>query len=236
MNNRSPNIRSLVTISILVVAGIVAYLVIQNLHFRLVSTNPRTSAVSNISPFLKLNFNRTLDAKNIDIQTDRSFMQSVSTNGKTITINLKTLDIGKLYTVRLNKVRSTDGKVLTNVTVRFVAKDIAFKDLPKDQQQAILNNQDKAPKASSDPILSVLPYATLSYKITGLVRASSASNLSGLYVHVDVYLSDAEVAGDVQTAINTYENEAIDYIRSKGFDPAKYAIEYNVVTPSSTSD
>jgi hypothetical protein len=232
MNNTQFPLKKIIVPLVLIAAVIVSLLIVRSMQFRLVSTDPSTSAVSNISPFIKINFSKTLDAKGVTITPDNMLIDSYSVDNKTITVNLKAMYIGKTYTINLGQVRSQEGKVLSNLSVRFTAKDISFKELSKDQQQAILKRQDAAPKASNDPIFQYVPYSTLSYTINAYVGATSQTNPSGVYLKADILISNAELSGDLQGTINQYEQAVRDYIQSKGLDPAAYVIDYNVVTPT----
>jgi len=232
-NNILKKILSLAIVPAILLGG---FLVYRGMQFRIVSTNPNTNSVSQLAPFLKVNFSKQLDGKPVSLDVNAPIVQSYTVSGKTLTINFLPLSVGQSYTITIKSVTAVGGKTLQNKVLRFTAKDIVFNDLPKDQQKAILDNQDKLHKASSDPIFKHVPYQTLDYSLTAVVRKSSSSNPSGLYLHADIFLSTADQSGDVPSTINRYEKEVVDYIVSTGLDPSKYVIEYNVISAQSLAD
>jgi hypothetical protein len=216
----------LLVVLLLIIGGYYAYTLSQ---FRVVSTNPKTSAVSYHAPFLKIKFSRQLSNKDLSIASSPDIIESQTLSGNELSLTLRPLKLDKTYTVTLHKITATDGSVIENKVLRFAARDIAFNDLPSDQQQALIDKQNKAPKASNDPIFNYLPHQTPSYSLSALLRASSSSNPSGLYLHAEIMLSNAEQgSSDVAAIINQHEQEVRDYVSSVGLDPSKYVFEFDV--------
>jgi hypothetical protein len=170
-----------------------------------------------------------LSNKDLSIASSPDIIESQTLSGNELSLTLRPLKLDKTYTVTLHKITATDGSVIENKVLRFAARDIAFNDLPSDQQQALIDKQNKAPKASNDPIFNYLPHQTPSYSLSALLRASSSSNPSGLYLHAEIMLSNAEQgSSDVAAIINQHEQEVRDYVSSVGLDPNKYVFEFDV--------
>jgi len=102
------------------------------------------------------------------------------------------------------------------------------------QQQELAREQAQFSKsATADPILGILPYGTTGYDINATFRGpvDAVSSKRTLVVKVDVVLYDADYRVDattLQARITERQQAALAYIRSKGFDPTKYQIEYYV--------
>lgn len=75
---------------------------------------------------------------------------------------------------------------------------------------------------TADPILSKLPVSSLNYDISAL------SDNSGKVLSLSIKLNVSEVDYNtgIDEAIARYKSEALSWITSAGFDPAKYTINY----------
>lgn len=79
----------------------------------------------------------------------------------------------------------------------------------------------------TDPILRYLPYEGVGYRINGEYRA--IGDTSTLVINVTIVLSGSDYNADGsanQKAVDQYKADALAYIKTSGFDPAKYTIEY----------
>lgn len=71
-----------------------------------------------------------------------------------------------------------------------------------------------------NPITTILPYSTLSYSI----RAVHDDDTIRLVV--TLFISGADRRSGEAAAVTAYKNEVLDWISSKGFNPADYEITY----------
>jgi hypothetical protein len=99
------------------------------------------------------------------------------------------------------------------------------------KHQSLLEKQQSefAKTATADPILKDLPYGSLDYNITPTFQSIKGKRT--LVLVVSVILTDADYKQSpqaIQTTITQKEQSSVDYIRSKGFDPSKYTIQYDV--------
>lgn len=93
-----------------------------------------------------------------------------------------------------------------------------------DKQQAAL-----AASPYADPILKYLPYGDLGYDINSTQKSINGKNTLVLVVSITLTGADYRLnPQQLQSVINDRKQSALAYIRSKGFDPAKYHIEYIV--------
>jgi Bacterial Ig-like domain len=127
--------------------------------FHVVSTNPGTSSVSLISPFLDVNFNKQLVPSSLVINSSSGLVSSYYVQGKSIVINLNTpMNEGQTYSVNITQIADTTGDKLSDISVSFTPKNIALQNLPQDQQAAILKKQT----GYQNPLNSVI-YSGVSY-------------------------------------------------------------------------
>lgn len=129
---------------VLVVLGVMFY---QSRKFHVVRTNPDMSNVAAIAPFIKFDFNQPVKIdKTMSITASPDIINSFEAKDKTLTVDLADgLEVGQKYSITLGEIDSTTGETVRNKIYTFTAQDIAFNDLPADQQQAIIKSQDNAP-------------------------------------------------------------------------------------------
>lgn len=225
--NRS--LRNLV-LAILAVAvlAIIGFALVSSQHFKVVSTSPDLNNVSQIAPFIKVNFNKNLSSKNIKLSSSPSIISSSSISQKTLTINLKTMSGKKTYSIVIESISDTLGARVTNETLTFTTQNIAYSSLPSDQQKAIVNSQDTPPTgAAADPILQ------MSYTGTNYSIAPTLTNVNGksvVVINITIQLNQADMS-DQDAATANYEQQALSYIQSQGFNPSNYTVNYTVQTP-----
>lgn len=199
--------------------------------FHITGTTPNLNSVSNFSPYVKINFNQNLDDKSLDASIEPKVAKSIKTDGKSIVVSLNNLDINATYTITLKSVANTKGEQIQNRILTFVAKDIAYSSLSKDQQSALIAQQDYKSPAQSDPILSHLPHSTLTYNLSGIISAGGDTNTNTVSLRAELLLTGADMS-DENSAIATYKQQVIDYVKSLGIDPNNYVIDYEVIEPA----
>lgn len=73
---------------------------------------------------------------------------------------------------------------------------------------------------NDDSIINFLPHSTLNYRITFNSAVDNGLNIV-------IYTTAADERANGETAIINYKQEALDWIRSVGFDPLDYVIDYS---------
>lgn len=230
LSNLSPSSRRILRVAAALLAPIVlaliVYAIVQAQIFHVTGTNPNTNAVSVSAPFFKISFNKQLVASSVHVTMTPNSVQSVSVDGRQIVLTLNKLASGQSYTVSIDHAVASDGKEVSGVIVRFVAKDILVADLPADQRQAVLKKQDRYTGPNKDPILSHLPYSTLDFSLSPLITTDQTGK-SVLVLQAQLFVTEADANTNEAAATDHYKQEVQDYIKSLGLDPAKYTIRYS---------
>jgi hypothetical protein len=127
----------------IVLAG---YAVYQSLVFKISRTDPAMGAVATRSPFVKIYFNQKIDPSSLKLTDYGDLFSSTKVDDKVITLTFaRGLTKDKSYAFSISHVESQSGKIIENKRFDFTAKDIPINKLSKDQQAAILAQQDQIP-------------------------------------------------------------------------------------------
>lgn len=201
--------------------------------FRVVSTNPKTSDVTFLTPFIKLEMSEPITYENVSIPK-QDIVRSYITSDKTITIHLTAMDVNKSYTVKIDSITSTLGNQIKDKKYSFKAKYIEWSKLPKDQQEGLLAQQDIKQTVSNDPIVEHLPHITPDYKLTALVVEEAGASKLKLKADLTIPYAETRSDGSVPEAtVEAYKELVRQYIRSINYDPARYDLTFVVVAPGS---
>jgi len=208
--------------------GLMALGTVKIQTFRMTSTTPRLTSINNYTPSIQVNFNKPIDGKGISIGPD-NVVATTKVSGTALTIYLQTLSANHTYTITIKSIRSTSGKVLTNIPLTFKVAYVASSDNLSDaEKQAISNKQDQKPASLADPILNYLPYSTLTFMLTA-VQTGSTQGQSALVIEAQILIPPNTPADQEAIDIPKFKQQAIDYLKSKGIDPTKYNIDYQIV-------
>lgn len=181
----------LAIVAVLAVLGIVLASLsnhVQPKQLKIVSTNPGLQSVATVSPFLKVTFNNSLSTKGIEISGTK-VVSSFSVSGETLTLNFKEPFVaGRTYTVTIKKISDSSGGDLQNKQLTFKPKYVSPQNLPKDQTQAILNNQPPTPgsNVSYSGLDDLLDYGITSAQEIDLEQAVAKFDPSVQSVSVNV--------------------------------------------------
>jgi hypothetical protein len=114
--------------------------------FHITKTDPPLSAVSQLSPYLRVSFNQSLDAKSLRLDDPSHIISNTSIENSAITMSFdENLILGKTYEITIKQITSNSGKVIKNRVLRFTAKDIPSTKLSSAQQKALVSRQDQYP-------------------------------------------------------------------------------------------
>lgn len=205
---------------------LVVYAVYLTLTFRIVGTSPKLSNVATASPYITVSFNKNLSSNGLSVSGTEGLVTSTSVKGKNLQINLNNMTTGNEYVVHINSVSSTSGKTIKNKDLSFKAKNIDVGNLPKEQQQTLINQQDQNQGVAADPIISHLPYGTVDFSLTAQTPDTNQDQ-SKLVLNAQLILSHADMSNE-DAAIAQYKQEVINYIVSLGLNPNNYNIQYTV--------
>lgn len=227
--------KQLIFIGVLLIAAAIAIFVVSSLRFKVTGTDPKLSAVSTISPTLTINFNKQLSVKGLSVSSGNKLIRNYQISGKKLIITADTpLVIGQKYTLTIKSIQSESGSIIRDKTLTFVVKDIPYDGLSTTAQKKIISQQDQNQGLRDDPIMRNLPHSTLDFNLTGLITTTDGDNggKGVLVLKAQLLLTASDVSNGRDAAIAQYKQEVIDYIKSIGFDPAKYTIEYQIIESS----
>ncbi len=228
------NITLAIIAAVLAAGVLISLTIIQNARFRLVGSTPRLgSSLSTSTSTIKLDFNRDIDNSQEytdSLTGDLALIKSISVDKKSIYLKLVTLKENQHYSLALNNIRSADGKVITKLPVEFTAKYVAFNKLPVSQRQLETTQTDK--NNTEDPILAILPHQGESFYLSGSYSANDAGEPIFI-LDAQLFLKRADLGAKHDSAISGYKKTVHDFIKSKGFDPDKYLIRYDINEPPS---
>ncbi|MHB1865226.1 MAG: hypothetical protein ACYCPS_03640 [Candidatus Saccharimonadales bacterium] len=219
---------AIILIALSIIVYIVTYFV--NLrNFRVVSTDPITSQVASIDPYMVVNFNKQLVASSVRLSSTPKIIQSYEVQGRSLTIKLSVMELNKSYTIIINSITATNNQVIKNQDIQFTTRYIPVNQLPKGEQNAIKNNQVNYKSVTNNPIVKYLPHTTLNYSLIA-ATGNGTNNQEQFVLQATIYLNQADMT-DESTAISNYEQEVVNYIQSLGFNPSNYKIDYVISTP-----
>jgi hypothetical protein len=204
---------------------ILIFSVFNSRKFHVVSTNPSTSSVSYITPFFIINYNKSI-AASVSISSSPNLVRNYTVSGETIIINLNSMRVGVSYFIDIKSVTDINRGVIKNKIFKFTAQNISYDNLPKDQQQIIVNNQDRYPSPINNPITAHLPYTTAGYSLSSDI-VSGPNGMAELVLNATITLSQVDMT-DETAAIAGYKQDIVNYIESLGLNPANYTINYTI--------
>jgi hypothetical protein len=206
--------------------------VIRNRGLYLVSSSPKNNGIVGSVDSLTFTFNRDLDDLTVkQFKLEPSVDGRVELKGKTLVFHpTSSYKFGDTYTALIENPRSRDGHATRDVRIRF---KVGFVEKPtKEQNQQALERTDSLQRQY--PLLAHIPHETLNYKIDYRFQAleedrEGIESEQVLVIRIELYavLNRPDQRESYRADLKKYKEEALEYIRSKGEDPAKYRIEYS---------
>jgi hypothetical protein len=136
----------IIILAIVIFAGVNIY---RFIHFGVISTDPAANAISSVTPSFAVKFNRSLDKSSLQLDSSQSLVASYQISGKVLKVVFNTpMNPKGTYFITIKSIADTKGNTIVNKKFIFTPKDVAFQNLPKNQQQQILNNQTQKPLAT----------------------------------------------------------------------------------------
>ncbi|MEI7758885.1 MAG: hypothetical protein WCJ05_01765 [bacterium] len=210
MNNRIKIIVITFCIFLLALIGLLAY---KNSLFRLISTDPSIKNVTVISPYIEFKFNKSL-SKKISVSSNSNMISSFNIKNKSITVNLVyPMPLGKEYVLFIKNISSIDGKTLPDKTIKIKTIAASNSNITKGQRDVLLNNQSQYNNDMYNGLPVLLPFngPNLGYRID----YNYDSNVNGGKLIIIISSNNGQ---EKQNAIN--------WIKSKGFDINNYQVDY----------
>jgi Bacterial Ig-like domain len=120
-------------------------------QLQVTGTNPDPTTINTTTPFLKVTFNHQLSGSGLSVSSQPSVVTSSTVSGNTLTINLnQMMSAGTNYTVTINSISDTSNGQLTNKVYSFTPTASSFANLPTDQQNATLQQQQNHPPSKAN--------------------------------------------------------------------------------------
>lgn len=207
--------------------GFLVYREIFTLYIK--GTFPSTNRISYASPFIELQFNKTLaEEHEVSIRDGEQFVQKTEIKDKDLIVYVADLQIGVTYTIDIGSITATDGKTITNKTITFTVQDIPFDEMTEREQEAALSVQNEKNEVFNDPILSLVPYSTLEYNLGAVL----VGNEERPTLRAELLLTGADVRINREDAIKRYKASVLKYLTDNSLNPKDYEIEYVVIEPN----
>lgn len=226
----------LIVLIILAVVGLLAWQIYLSLTFRLTKTIPKPKGtVSTALQTFVVEFNKELDP-GVDylasIADGQKHVAKIKIDGKSLEVRTNSAIDGKRYNFTIKNIKSKSGSVIPQINFDYTARYIPFDRLPKDQQRLVERQEDQL--SEDNPILSRLPYGDLHFRLSAEFEEheEESTKIGELRLKAEILLSASDVRSDRDAAIAIYKQEVLDYIKSLGFDPASYKIDYEIIEPS----
>jgi hypothetical protein len=202
----------LIVVLLIVFVGRAIYL---SATFRLIGTDPNINSLATVSPFFKVNFNKTL-AKNVSVSVaPLDLMASYSVSGSTVTVLLnEPLTAGSLYSITVSNISDEKGKHLPNHSFVFRPQDLPESDLSAAQQQALLSIQERYTHViDSNKLVQLLPFTgggnefQVSYSVTSIDQQPKLTII-------------------ITAPTQQGQEDGLTWIKEVGFNPVSYSINY----------
>jgi len=200
-----------------------------NRKFKLIQTTPNLQGdVPSSSGTIKLEFNKKIDTSveyTDNLAADMDAVQGIDIEDKSVLIHLKSpLDIERTYHIVVRDIKSTSGQTYT-IDFVFRPKYVPFNKLSKADQEFQTSQTDR--NNSEDPLAVFLPYQGSDFYLAGEYGVND-EELPIFIVNAQLFLRSKDLGPNRSAAINRITKSINDFIASKGFDPAKYNIRYNI--------
>lgn len=205
--------------------------------FRLVSTNPALSSVTQITPFIKATFSEPLTS-NVTISDPSKIVKSTNVSGDVLTMSLDSpLKLNSSYNITVTSIESTTGDTLSNLQFNFKAGPLPNGPLPSDQVQAITQQQAQAQAQA--------PYSQSQMVFTGtqplLDNGASSAQISNMEyaffqyaekTNQKIYTVDVEGVADVPHDPNSTSTTFAQTFTASfnGNNPYNARIDYHDLT------
>jgi len=214
-----------------VAAVVISVLLLGLLYFRffvfqVLSIDPPTgSTISSSSRLVTFSYNKNLDSIDREkqiIASDDRIISSVRTDGAMVLLQLKDLEIDKVYKITLLNIRAEDGSEIKSTEYTFDYKYVPYNKLSKKEQQRQITQTDKG--NISSPVIKALPVTTSQFYISYKLLAQPDSKGKQEKIIIALLLTNQELTDKAK--VIAYKKAAIEYLLSKGVDVKDYSVEY----------
>jgi hypothetical protein len=199
----------------LLTMALAAFLIYRSVIFRVVSTDPPVDSVATISPYFRINFNKEL-SQDISVSLEpasTSYTSKIEGSSISLLFN-DILPENQKYEVKISNISSTNGKRLSDKSFVFTTKIISSKKLSIGQRKLLDENQERyKEKIFDDPLVKLLPFR-------------GGGNEFQISYTVNTVNQNPQLVIVIASNTPKGQEDALNWIRLVGFDPADYKISY----------
>lgn len=217
--------RWIIVIGALIVIGLGAFIYYDQTHLLLRGTTPSDgNAKAATTTSIIMVFNKKLadsTVANFSISPRVQGRTLVNGNELVFTPN-SPLQLHRAYTATLSSAKAANGQTSGPVSITFTTAYIPFNQLSQSNKQAQINQTDLLEKKY--PIVQKIPHQTLHYKIDYTVQSDGSLKL---IVTLYAILNRPDQYNTYLAQLAQYKQEALEYLRQNGADPANFSITYD---------
>ena len=220
MDNKTKNkIKYIVVICFLLIILWVVLLINNSLTFRISSVNPSVNNITNISPFLDINFSKNLSDK-ILVNSSSNAVKSYTIKNKSLDIELNIpLNSKQKYVIEVSDIYSASRKYLKPQYYSFTPKFVTNNTLPADQSQSLLKQQAQYDQnIQSNSLVKLLPFFGPNFEYRVDYDINYATNPSSIVINITGPTAQSQ-------------QDAISWIKSQGYSINNLNINYITAQP-----
>lgn len=222
--------KTIVLIILISIGLLTAYLLFDNLVFRLKSTDPALDEVATSSITITLKYSQPIRSIGT-VYIDNLPVNDITISGKSVTVSLSTIELlqDSVHNIKIDSVTSKwFGKSINNANYTLKATYVDFSNLSEEQQKIQTNKSDS--NQSNDPFLNnVFPIVADNYQI------ESTKTVDDREIYLDVtffdevpdYDNGGKVTQLSDDVAEKYRTDVIQKIKSLSGSPEDYIITYS---------
>lgn len=215
-------------VTLIVLVGIIVFINIWNiLVFRVVTTIPGNNQKINTGTnLITIEYNKPiLVPTESDIVSESNIIREIKVNNNKLEIYINNTSNDRNYQIIIKSVKSQDDQVINNYVYSFKTGYVPENEMSEREKEQAIQQNDRG--NTEDPIISVLPYSTPSYRVTYQFRVVGEEKTQ-IYIVANIYLNEVDKRAGVGVSTEFYKKQINDYLVSKGINPKDYQIEYIV--------
>lgn len=140
-------------------------------------------------------------------------------------IYISNLSNNRNYQIIIKTIKSQDNQLISDYIYSFKTGYVPEDQMSEREKEQAIQQNDRG--NTEDPIISVLPYSTPSYRVTYQFRVVGEEKTQ-IFIVANIYLNEVDKRAGVELSTEFYKKQINDYLVSNGINPKDYQIEYTV--------
>lgn len=208
--------KKILFLAITSIAAIFILGILYTQKFHITQTSPALSGIYNSTPYLDIQFNKSLSSTGIQLSSSPKIIQNYSIVGtKTLRLTWSSpLIAAQKYTITIESISSAGGSRIKNKQLVFSVKPSS--KLSSAEQQAVVNSQDNG--LAADKINSLLPHYDPSYKLEAQPNGNNKPNI--IFTYLPPPIDMQSTAPDKTSSITA----AKAWLSQNGIDLSQYTL------------